>query len=132
RFAPLAALQGVQLISLQKGLGTDQLGEVAGTFSVNDLGCRLDKSTAFTDTAAVMMNLDLIISADTAIAHLAGALGAPVWTAIPIFGTAWRWLLDREDAPWYPTMRLFRQPEANDWSAVFERMASELRRQLAI
>jgi Flp pilus assembly protein TadD len=130
RFAALAAVEGVQLISLQKGPGTDQFREVAGSFSVFDLGYRLDNSGAFTDTAAVMKNLDLVISADTAIAHLAGAVGVPVWTALPMINTDWRWLLDREDTPWYPTMRLFRQPEANDWTAVFARMASELRRQL--
>jgi Flp pilus assembly protein TadD len=130
RFAAFAELKGVQLISLQKGPGTEQLGEVAGDFSVFDLGHQLDHSAPFTDTAAVMMNLDLIITADTAIAHLAGALGVPVWTAIPMLGTDWRWLLDREDTPWYPTMRLFRQSEANDWTDVFTRMAGELRGKL--
>jgi Flp pilus assembly protein TadD len=125
-FAPVAAIKGIQLFSIQKGAGTEPLPEVAGKFSVIDLGSRLDtRSGAFMDTAAVMQGLDLIITADTAIAHLAGALGVPVWTAISMIGTEWRWLLDREDTPWYPTMRLFRQSEPNDWGGVFQRMAAE-------
>ena len=104
-------MPGVRLFSLQKGYGTEQLAErrgqetLAERWGIVDLGERLDD---FMDTAAVMMNLDLIISADTSPAHLAGALGRPVWLALPFAG-CWRWLLDREDSPWYPTMRLFRQ-----------------------
>jgi Flp pilus assembly protein TadD len=126
-FAPLAALEGVHLFSLQKGTGVDQLREVDLGVPVLDFGGTLDARSPFVDTAAVIRNLDLVISADTAIAHLAGALGVPVWTAIPMIRTEWRWLLDREDTPWYPTMRLFRQSAPNDWSAVFARMAGELR-----
>ena len=77
--------------------------------------------------AAIMKNLDLVISCDTAVAHLAGALGVPVWVALP-FVPDWRWLLEREDSPWYPTMRLFRQRRAGDWGEVFERMAKLLPR----
>ena len=77
------------------------------------------------DTAAIMKSLDLVITSDTATAHLAGALGVNVWVAIQ-FLPDWRWLLKREDSPWYPTMRLFRQTQWNDWSAVFDRMAHEL------
>jgi hypothetical protein len=77
------------------------------------------------DTAAIMKNLDLVITSDTATAHLAGGLGVPVWLAVP-FVPDWRWLLAREDSPWYPTMRLFRQARLNDWSGVFERMAESL------
>jgi hypothetical protein len=91
---------------------------------VTDLGSQL---VDFLDTAAVMMNLDLVITADTATAHLAGALGVPVWVALP-FAPDWRWLLRREDSPWYPTLRLFRQAQPGDWDGVFERMASELRK----
>ncbi len=72
----------------------------------------------FADTAAAMQQLDLIITVDTAVAHLAGALGKPVWVLLP-FVPDWRWMLDREDSPWYPTMRLFRQSQAKDWSEVF-------------
>jgi hypothetical protein len=71
------------------------------------------------------MNLDLVITSDTAVAHLAGALGVPVWVALP-YVPDWRWLLDRADSPWYPTMRLFRQKRAGDWAGVFEEIAAEL------
>ena len=77
-------------------------------FPVTDLGSRLED---FMDTAAVLRNLDLVIACDTAVAHLAGALGVAVWVALP-FVPDWRWLLDRSDSPWYPTMRLFRQKNA--------------------
>ena len=80
----------------------------------------------FADTAALMVNLDLVISVDTAVAHLAGALGRPVWTLLPNVPD-WRWLLEREDCPWYPTMRLFRQPQTKDWADVMQRVAEELK-----
>lgn len=129
-FAPLAKLPGVQLISLQKGDGSEQIVPLAAEMSVAELGPDLDRDGAFVDTAAVMKNLDLIITSDTAIAHLAGGLGVPVWVALPMLPD-WRWLLDREDSPWYPAMRLFRQTQADDWSTVFERLADALRLQLA-
>jgi Flp pilus assembly protein TadD len=129
-FAPLARVPGVRLISLQKGAGTEQLREVAGRFSVTELGSQVDEAAgAFMDTAAIMKNLDLVVSSDTSVAHLAGALGVPVWVAIPT-ATDWRWLLGREDTPWYPTMRLFRQSEWGNWEKVFERMAAALAKQL--
>ena len=71
----------------------------------------------FSDTAALIENLDLVISIDTSVAHLAGALGKPVWTLLP-FVPDWRWLLNRDDSPWYPTMKLFRQPSLGDWESV--------------
>jgi tetratricopeptide (TPR) repeat protein len=130
-FAPLAQIEGVCLLSLQKGPGSEQLGAVAEQFRVIDLGCRLDKKGgAFMDTAAVMKNLDLVITSDTAIAHLAGALGVPVWVALS-FAPDWRWLLRREDSPWYPTMRLFRQTKSGDWDGVFARMAEALPKKVA-
>ncbi|MCI0457583.1 MAG: tetratricopeptide repeat-containing glycosyltransferase family protein [Gemmataceae bacterium] len=130
QFAPLAALPGVQLVSLQKGLGTEQLQGVAGQFPVLDLGSQLDKTSgAFAETAAVMQNLDLVITADTAIGHLAGALGVPVWVALP-FAPDWRWPLHWEDSPWYPTVRLFRQKEWGHWPEVFARMADAVRQLL--
>jgi hypothetical protein len=125
-FARLAQMDGIRLISLQKGLGTEQLkpGQPANLL---DLTGRLDESSgAFMDTAAIMANLDLVITSDTAIAHLAGALAVPVWVALPHIPD-WRWLLERVDSPWYPTMRLFRQSRAGDWDEVFERIAEELR-----
>jgi tetratricopeptide (TPR) repeat protein len=126
-FAPLANVEGVRLFSLQKGPAREQIKDVARHFSVVDLGARLDETAgAFMDTAAVMKSLDLVVTSDTSIAHLAGALGVPVWVALSV-GPDWRWLRDRADCPWYPTMRLFRQPRLHDWETVFENMAAELR-----
>jgi hypothetical protein len=128
QFEPLAHVEGVRLFSLQKGTGAEQLAEATGRFPVIDYGSRLDVRTgAFVDTAAAMKGLDLVISCDTAAAHLAGALGVPVWVPLS-FAADWRWLLDREDSPWYPTLRLFRQEKLGDWGPVFARMAAELRR----
>ena len=107
-FAPLGRLPGVRLISLQKGSGSDQLDSIKDRFEVIALPSEQDPAVAFMDTAAIMRNLHLVVTVDTAIAHLAGALGVPVWTAIAAIPD-WRWLLDREDSPWYPTMRIFRQ-----------------------
>jgi len=143
QFAPLAEVPGVQLISLQKGPGTEQLREpfhspltthhrLLSTVhrppsTIHDLGSRLDEAAGgFMDSAAIMMSLDLVISSDTAIAHLAGAVGVPVWVALSLVPD-WRWLLQREDSPWYPTMRLFRQARYGRWEDVFERMAEELK-----
>ena len=128
QFEPVARVPGVRLFSLQKGYGTEQLAErrgqetLAERWGVVALGDRLSD---FTDTAAVMKNLDLIISADTSPLHLAGALGMPAWAALPS-AACWRWLLEREDTPWYPTMRLFRQSRPGDWADVFDRMSSQL------
>ncbi len=120
-FAPLARLPGVRLISLQKGIGSEQVARV--DFPLLDLSGRLDEVTGpFMDTAAVISSLDLVVTANTAIAHLAGALGVPVWLALQ-FSPDWRWLLGRDDSPWYPTMRLFRQTTFGQWSDVFQRMA---------
>jgi tetratricopeptide (TPR) repeat protein len=125
QFAPLAEVPGVQLVSLQKGFGSEQVREVA--FPVLDLGPRLDEAAGpFMDTAAVMKNLDLVITSDTAIPHLAGALGVPTWMALP-YSPHWIWLTDREDSPWYPTLRLFRQRTWGNWQEVFARLAAELR-----
>ncbi len=123
-FAPLGAVPGVRLISLQKGPGVDQLA-VPRRFEVIDLGARLDEAGGFEDTAAVMSSLDLIIAADTAAAHLAGALGRPVWLALAL-APEWRWSVGRDDTPWYPSMRLFRQTRLGDWDELFGRMATEL------
>jgi ADP-heptose:LPS heptosyltransferase len=79
----------------------------------------------FADTAAAIRQLDLVILTDTSVAHLAGALGGPVWNLLRHVA-AWRWLVDREDTPWYPTMRLFRQPAFRDWDSVFDRVTEEL------
>jgi ADP-heptose:LPS heptosyltransferase len=84
-----------------------------------------DDLVDFADTAALIANLDLIISVDTSVAHLAGALGKSVWTLLP-FVPDWRWMLDRSDSPWYSTMRLFRQPTLGDWAAVADEVARAL------
>ena len=112
----------MRLVSLQKGPGSEQLDKMPG-LAVN-LGPEL---IDLTDTAAVIRCLDLVITVDTAVAHLAGALAAPVWLILPHVPD-WRWLLERPDSPWYPTMRLFRQERPGDWHAVFARLAEELSR----
>lgn len=104
---------------------------MADSFEVEVPDPPLDEGTgAFMDTAAMMRNLDLVVTSDTAIAHLAGALGVRVWLAASL-NCEWRWMRDREDSPWYPTMRLFRQRSLGDWSDVFSRMAAALRDTLA-
>ncbi|MDR3423858.1 MAG: tetratricopeptide repeat protein [Alphaproteobacteria bacterium] len=117
--APLAGLAGVRFYSLQKN----------GFALSSDLGLidYMPECRDFSDTAALIANLDLVISVDTAVAHLAGALGKPVWL-LNRFDTCWRWLLNRDDSPWYPTLRLFRQPESGDWASVVERVRGELKR----
>jgi Flp pilus assembly protein TadD len=124
-FEPVARVEGVRLISLQRGTGVEQIAGV--DFDVLDLGSRLDlEGGALMDTAAVIKNLDLVITCDTVFTHLAGALDAPVWLALPKV-PHWCWLLDREDTPWYRSARLFRQDLKADWSRPFARMAQELR-----
>jgi len=124
---PLSRPPGVRLISLQKHHGLEQLANMPAGTKVETLADGFDNGPdAFIDTAAVMSNLDLIITSDTSIAHLAGALGRPTWIALKHVPD-WRWLLDREDSPWYPTMRLFRQETAGDWKSVFLRMEQEIR-----
>jgi Flp pilus assembly protein TadD len=126
-FLPLARLAGVQLYSLQKGEGSEQLLSLALGNGILDLAGRLDeRGGAFLDTAAALKNLDLVITCDTSIGHLAGGLGVPTWTLLS-FNSDWRWLLERQDSPWYPTVRLFRQQRAGDWSEVFLRVADALR-----
>jgi len=132
-FAHLAAMPGVRLVSLQKGEGTEQLSEVDGRFPVAVLDDRErgdEDRRDFLDTAAVMSQLDLVIAPESAVAHLAGGLGVRVWVALAAVSD-WRWLMDRDDSPWYPTMTLFRQTTPGDWDGVFRRMAQVLRRELA-
>jgi tetratricopeptide (TPR) repeat protein len=125
-FAPLTRLPGVRLISLQKHHGLEQLDRLPAGMTVESLGPDFDSGAdAFVDAAAVIMNLDLVVSTDTAIAHLAGALGRPVWVALKAV-PHWTWMMDRNDSPWYPSARLFRQTSDGDWRDVFERMAAKL------
>jgi tetratricopeptide (TPR) repeat protein len=129
-FRAIAQIPHVRLISLQKGEGAEQLQDLPPGMSVESLGEHFDAGAdAFVDTAAVMESLDLIITTDTSVAHLAGALGRSAWVALK-YVPDWRWLLDRPDSPWYPTLRLFRQPAYDDWPDVFAQMEARLRDQL--
>jgi tetratricopeptide (TPR) repeat protein len=122
QFARIAALDGVRLYSLQAGPGSEQLADFHPERAIVDFGDRLGD---FANTAAIVRNLDLVITCDSAPAHLAGGLGVPVWVLIAAVPD-WRWMMDREDSPWYPTMRLFRQSRGENWSDVFERIGNEL------
>jgi tetratricopeptide (TPR) repeat protein len=126
RFRGLAAVPGVHLFSLQKGKGSEQLPELAQELDITDLGSQI--SGDFCDTAAAMASLDLVLGVDTAVVHLAGALGVPVWVLLP-FNPDWRWLLGRTDSVWYPSARLFRQARWGDWDDVFAPVADALHQQ---
>ena len=123
---PLAELPGVHLISLQTKHGLDQLEEDGPPLRVVELPGRRGRD--FMETAAIMTHLDLVITPDTALAHLAGGLGRRVWVGLSTVGD-WRWPTNRETSPWYPTARLFRQTTLDDWDGVFRRMARELKRE---
>ena len=125
--APLAAVPGVRLVSLQSGFGEQQLWESPPDFPIQRLSADYDVGGhAFLDAAAAMASLDLVVTCDTSIAHLAGALGRPVWVALKR-DAEWRWLRGRDDSPWYPTMGLFRQKRSADWASVFAAMAEALK-----
>jgi len=123
KLAPLAEISGVSFYSLQKGTGSEQARSPLGSLKLIDF---MDEVRDFSDTAALVENFDLVISVDTSVAHLAGAMGKAVWTLIQ-YSPDWRWMLDREDSPWYPTMRLFRQPVFGDWDSVIKRIEGELK-----
>ena len=124
-FQNIASLQNVQLISLQKGHGSEQLKNMPQGMEVIDLGEDLDAQGAFQDTAAVMINLDLVITCDTAIAHLAGALGVKVWVVLKNVPD-WRWMLECKDSPWYPSVSLYRQQRADEWAPVFDQILIDI------
>jgi hypothetical protein len=118
------------LSSRQKGLGEEQIATVDFRDRIETLGDQFDEDGgAFADTAAVMMSLDLVVCPNTSVAHLAGALGRDVFLAVPRAGD-WRWLVGREDSPWYPTLRLFRQTQSGDWTDVVARMADAVQERL--
>ncbi len=119
-FAPLMRIEGICFVSLQREEGRDELAGVGW-----DIVDWMDECPDLLDTAALVAELDLVISVDTAMAHLAGALGKPVWL-LNRFASEWRWMLDREDSPWYPGMKIFRQPHRGDWDSVIRRVAEEL------
>lgn len=121
-FAPLAGIEGVRLFALQKGIAAMQIFSAPAEMQIVDFAPFLN---SFDDTAAALSNLDLLISVDTSVAHLAGALGRPAWTLLER-APDWRWMLNRSDTPWYPTMKLFRQPRTGDWDAVIGEVVKEL------
>jgi tetratricopeptide (TPR) repeat protein len=126
-FHPLAQVPGVNLVSLQRKHGLDQLAQLPGEMKVRELGPDFDAGDdAFVDTAAVMQSLDLVVTSDTAIAHVAASMGRPTWIALRAV-PEWRWQLGRSDSPWYPSVRLFRQTQADDWAPVFDEIAAALR-----
>ena len=115
-------MPGIQWYGLQKGPGAEEIHQIESKFMIDILG---EEFEDFGDTAAVVENLDLLISVDTAVVHLAGAMGKTVWTLLP-FAPDWRWQRNTADSPWYPTMRLYRQPARGDWNSVFENVAGDL------
>jgi hypothetical protein len=133
-FLPLGKVPSVHFFSLQKEpspqpspwvpLDVARGGHGEGELQMTDWTNELND---FADTAALVANLDLVISVDTAVAHLAGAMGKKVWVLVPAH-TDWRWMLDREDSPWYPTARLFRQPSDGDWNSVIQKVFEVLKR----
>jgi ADP-heptose:LPS heptosyltransferase len=128
RSIPLARLDALaeldlELVSLQKEVRPEDSAALARA-RITHFGAQL---TDLSDTAALIAHLDLVVSVDTAVAHLAGALAKPVWILLP-HAADWRWLAGRDDSPWYPTARLFRQPAPGDWDSVLARLRRELER----
>ncbi len=124
RFAALFAARNVEFVTLQKELGPGDAATLRLHPNVTALGGEL---ADFADTAGLISLLDLVVSVDTSVVHLAGAIDRPFWLLVP-FAPDFRWLLEREDSPWYPTARLFRQPRIEDWESVLERVRGELER----
>jgi tetratricopeptide (TPR) repeat protein len=121
RLSPLFQTSGISFVSLQVGPRAGDLAQLPSG-KVTDLSAEL---TDFAETAGAILNLDLVIAVDTAVAHLAGALGAPAWVMLP-FSPDWRWMLERDDSPWYPSLRLYRQRAPSDWDGVIARVTADL------
>jgi hypothetical protein len=119
---PLLGLGGIRWVSLQKGRGASQIAEEGLSRLILD---PMDEVEDFADTAAIVAHLDLVIGVDTSVPHLVGAMGKQVWL-LDRFDTDWRWLIGREDSPWYPTLRIFRQTSFGDWGSVLPRVAEAL------
>jgi ADP-heptose:LPS heptosyltransferase len=124
--APLTRIEGTTFYSLQMGAPAEQIKQLRDRVRLVDLQ---NEQKDFADTAAIVASLDLVISIDTSVAHLAGAMGKPVWVILSK-SADWRWLLDRKDSPWYPTARLFRQSTPGNWQEVVTRVERELRERL--
>ena len=124
QFAPLAQVRGLTFVSLQKDQPSSETRNSPEGMALIDWTSELGD---FADTAALVDALDLVISVDTSVAHLAAALGKPVWL-LNRFDTCWRWLRNRDDSPWYPTLRIFRQPRLGDWSSVMSSVSAALAR----
>jgi len=122
-YTALLSIPQINFFSLQVGRNSADIAKLGDKYQMQDLSSKIRD---FADTAALVTQMDLIISIDTA-AHLAGALGKPIWVLLP-FAADWRWLLDRDDTPWYPTMRLFRQSSSGDWEGVIDRVVTALKR----
>ena len=127
-FHPLLSVPGVNLFSLQVG---DRVVDLEMNEDMREITNTSPFISSFYDTASIIKHLDLIISVDTSVVHLAGALGIPTWVLLP-YVPDWRWLLDREDSPWYPNMRLFRQPSRGDWKSVFKQIDVTLRKEVTL
>ena len=119
---PLAAVPGVRFVSLQKGSAAREAQATGGAFDLFDA---MDEVRDFADTAALVANLDLVISVDTSVVHLAGAMGKKVFL-LDRYDNCWRWLSGRDDSPWYPTLRIFRQQQSGEWGPVVARVAAVL------
>lgn len=118
----MSKIPHVALFGLQKGPAAHEAEDLAQEMAMTNLG---DELNDFSDTAAVIENLDLVISVDTSVLHLAEAMGRPAWAILP-FSSDWRWMLNRPDSPWYPTVRLFRQHSYGNWDDVFQHVLKEL------
>jgi ADP-heptose:LPS heptosyltransferase len=114
---PLGNIPGVDYYSLQAGEGAEEIMDASSSFLIADVCSQFPD---FADTAAFIAGLDLVITVDTVVAHLAGALGIPVWILIANPRSCWRWMRDRSDTPWYPSARLFRQPNPGDWTGLID------------
>jgi len=125
-FLPIARIPGVRLIGIQKGAAADEIKDLPPETGISNIGSELRD---FSDTAALLQALDLIVSVDTAVVHLAGIMRKPVWVLLP-FIADWRWFCHREDSPWYPSLRLFRQSHQGDWESVFNGLLRQLQRMM--